>query len=279
MRTPTKERKSLSYREGSEQEAKKSAESAGPDQEEMDSPMQRPRGSRKRSAKGAKHTKAPMDAEGSKGTCSCGKRPKGKCNCGKEGTVMKDAGCGMKPGRSDALTAPEYLAACDLSIQGRSRTYIRARLDAMEARNDLKCGKGAISQGEKCHKGPATKAQGPNAAVQIGQAAKGAGLGLLEAGKWASGYNIGKTIASGVTQGQNQKANTGSKAASIISSGLLLGPVGAIGAARRLGGFGSTDLQQNASNQKNERKWRRSVGYRDSMYAKGFKIDYEQLGL
>jgi hypothetical protein len=131
MRTPTKERKSLSYREGSEQEAKKRAESV---QEEMDSPMQRPRGSRKRSAKGAKHTKAPMDAEGSKGTCSCGKRPKGKCNCGKEGTVMKDAGCGMKPGRSDALTAPEYLAACDLSIQGRSRTYIRARLDAVSSK-------------------------------------------------------------------------------------------------------------------------------------------------
>jgi hypothetical protein len=153
MRTPTKERKSLSYREGSEQEAKKRAESEGPDQEEMDSPMQRPRGSRKRSAKGAKHTKAPMDAEGSKGTCSCGKRPKGKCNCGKEGTVMKDAGCGMKPGRSDALTAPEYLAACDLSIQGRSRTYIRARLDAISNKaKDADLGEKSIKK-EKTSKG------------------------------------------------------------------------------------------------------------------------------
>lgn len=258
---------------------------------------------RKRSAKGAKKTKAPMDGEG----CGCG---------GKKGATC-DGNCGssMKK-RSDALTPQEYLAACDLGIQGRNRSYIRARLDTAQ-RLDLKCGKGSISQGEKCHKGPAQKAdpkliaasqmaarvnksgsfiefssynkktgqlapknQGPSATTQLGQAAKGVGLGVLEAGKWVSGYNIGKTIASGVTQGKNQSATTGSKAASIIGSGLLLGPIGAIGAARRLGGFGSTDLQQNASNQKKERKWRRSVGYRDGgTYAKGFTVDYDQLAV
>ena len=61
--------------------------------------------------------------------------------------------------RSDSLTPQEYLTACELGIQDRSATYIRARLDAAEARNDLKCGKGAISEGEKCTKGPAQKVQ------------------------------------------------------------------------------------------------------------------------
>lgn len=102
--------------------------------------------SRKRSAQGAKKTKAPMDAEG----CGCG---------GKKGATC-DGNCGssMKK-RSDALTPQEYLAACDLGIQGRGRSYIRARLDSQK-RLDLKCGNGAISQGEKCHKGTASNTQG-----------------------------------------------------------------------------------------------------------------------
>ncbi len=232
--------------------------------------------SRKRSAKGAKNTKPavdgmygkkPMDAEG----CGCGGR-KGKGKC--------DGNCSSKKmDRNDALNPQEYLAACDLGIQGRSRTYIRARLDA-EERLDLKCGKGSISQGEKCTKGAATKAQGPSAAVKVGQAAKAVGLGVLETGKWVSGYNIGKTIASGVTQGKNEKASGGTKAASIIGSALLLNPIAGAGAARRLGAFGSTDLQQHAQNEKKEKAWRKSVGYRDGgTYAKGFKVDYAQLGL
>lgn len=111
--------------------------------------------SRKRSAKNAKRTKAPMD-----GDCGCGAQKGEKCSC--------DGGCGSgyaKKDRNDALTPQEYLAACDLGIQGRSRAYIRSRLDtAMNltpstVRNDLKCGKGSISKGEKCHVGPATEAQ------------------------------------------------------------------------------------------------------------------------
>ncbi len=248
-------------------------EEEGMEGEEMDGAKPH---SRKRSAKGAKNTKPavdgmygkkPMDAEG----CGCGGRKgKGKCdgNCG-----------GKKMDRNDALTPQEYLAACELGIQGRSRTYIRARLDA-EERLDLKCGKGSISQGEKCHKGAATKAQGPSAAVQVGQAAKAVGLGVLETGKWVSGYNIGKTIASGVTQGKNEKAGGGTKAGAIIGSTLLLNPIAGAGAARRLGAFGSTDLQQHAQNQKKEKAWRKSVGYRDGgTYAKGFQLDYAQLGL
>jgi hypothetical protein len=60
--------------------------------------------------------------------------------------------------RSDSLTPLEYLDACELGIQDRSTVYIRARLDATE-RLDLKCGKGSISEGEKCTKGAAQKVQ------------------------------------------------------------------------------------------------------------------------
>lgn len=213
---------------------------------------------RKRTPPGAKRTKAPMDTEG----CACGgKGRKGKTSC--------DGDCGMKK-RSDALTAPEYLAACDLGIQDMPRPYIRARLDTAQ-RLDLKCGKGSISQGEKCRKGPATKAQGPSAGVQIGQAAKGVGLGVLEAGKWVSGYNIGKVIATGVTQGKNEKASSGAKVAAVLGSTVLTGLSGGAGAARRVGAFGLTDLQQNEKNQKKEKAWRRSVGYKDSVWAFGFE--------
>ena len=105
---------------------------------------------RKRSAKNAKNTKAPMDADCG---CGCGGKKGASCDCG-SGYAKK----------MDSLTPQEYLAACDLGIQGRSRAYIRARLDTAmnltpsSIRADLKCGRGAISQGEKCHVGPASKA-------------------------------------------------------------------------------------------------------------------------
>jgi hypothetical protein len=126
-----------------------------------------PQVSRKRSSKGAKNTKAPMDAE-----CGCGgKGRKGKAACdGNCGKAMKDGSYAMK-GRNDALTPQEYLAACDLGIQGRSRPYIRARLDAAmnltpaSIRADLKCGNGSISEGEKCTKGAAQKV-GPKTAAK-----------------------------------------------------------------------------------------------------------------
>ena len=127
-------------------------EASEPEEEEEEEEMDMAANhSRKRSAKGAKHTKPakdggmygkkPMDAE-----CGCGR--KGKC----------DGNCGSMRKRSDSLTPLEYLDACELGIQDRSTTYIRARLDAAE-RLDLKCGKGSISEGEKCTKGPAQKVQ------------------------------------------------------------------------------------------------------------------------
>lgn len=115
-----------------------------------DAPRRGSKTNRKRSAKNANSTKAPMD-----GDCGCG---------GKKGASC-DGNCGGYAKKMDALTPQEYLAACELGIQSRSRSYIRARLDtAMNLtpstiRADLKCGNGSISQGEKCHKGAAQKAQ------------------------------------------------------------------------------------------------------------------------
>lgn len=132
-------------------------EEEGEEEEEMDMAST----NRKRSAKGAKNTKAPMDGG------MYGKKPMdNECGCnGKKGGKC-DGNCGsMKKDRADsALTPHEYLAACDLGIQDRSRSYIRARLDAAE-RLDLKCGKGSISKGEKCTKGAATQVD-PRAAAK-----------------------------------------------------------------------------------------------------------------
>lgn len=104
---------------------------------------------RKRSARGAKHTKAPMDSD-----CGCG-APKGKkCSC--------DSGCGDYAKKMDsALTAQEYIAACDLGIQDRSRPYIRTRLTVMDSltpttvqiRTDKKCGASAIPDNKQCRVG------------------------------------------------------------------------------------------------------------------------------
>jgi hypothetical protein len=150
MPVATKKRPPMELEPG-EGSAHENAESASEEVREGSEPDDTPKGrtNRKRSAKGVKSTKAPMD-----GDCGCGGGKAKKCTC--------DGGCGgyaKKMDRSDALTPQEYLAACDLGIQGRSRSYIRARLDAAE-RLDLKCGNGSISQGEKCHKGAATQMQG-----------------------------------------------------------------------------------------------------------------------
>ena len=151
------------------------------EEEEMD--MKGKQHSRKRSAKGAKHTtpakdggmygKKPMDAE-----CACGK--KSKC----------DGNCSYMRKRRDSLTPLEYLDACELGIQDLSTAYIRSRLDSAE-RLDLKCGKGAISEGEKCTKGTAQRVKpknqvkrARNSAIKtaLKGAAIGAGIGAVAAG-------------------------------------------------------------------------------------------------
>jgi hypothetical protein len=86
---------------------------------------------------------APMPKKGKKKACKgCSKaKPCHKCS------------------KDDALTVQEYLDACDLGIQGRSRTYIRARLDTAQERADQKCGKSAIAKGKKCRKGAGAAVQ------------------------------------------------------------------------------------------------------------------------
>ena len=170
-------------------------------EEEMDMDMGKKPHSRKRSAKNANNTKAPMDGG------MYGKKPMdGECGCkGKKGAKC-DGSCGgaMRKRADSALTPHEYLNACDLGIQDRSRSYIRARLDAAE-RLDLKCGKGAISKGEKCTKGAATAVEKPLPSIR-----EGARVGA----KYGSRINA----ALGAAQGA-------------IGGGMIAGPGGALGGA------------------------------------------------
>jgi len=214
MATAPARKKSAAYeeglREGRADKTKKPSfeikpegeeESPEPDEEEeMDSSAALPkRHSRKRSAKNAHNTKAPMDG-GMYGRKPMdggmyGKKPMDGEGCGCDGAkkgrkASCDGGCGGYAKKMDALTPQEYLAACDLGIQGRSRAYIRARLDSA-ARVDLKCGKGAISEGEKCTKGTAQKA-GSQARAALEKAA-------VVAGTAGQVYNYAQSVAKGMS--------------------------------------------------------------------------------
>ena len=184
------------------------------EEEEMDMDMGKKPHSRKRSAKNANNTKAPMDGG------MYGKKPMDtECGCkGKKGAKC-DGNCGgaMRKRGDAALTPHEYLDACDLGIQDRSRSYIRARLDAAE-RLDLKCGAGSISEGEKCTKGAAQKADpraaaakqefrtlmnNPVAANQFNRAkgsTKGVGNKIKAVGELAARLGGGAAIGAGVMQ-------------------------------------------------------------------------------
>jgi hypothetical protein len=139
---PTKRRPPFELEPG---ETKAHEASESPEDETREGTEDAAPHSRKRSARGASRTKAPMDAEG--GCCNekKGKAPCAACASGKSCSGAK---------RGDALTPWEYLDAAELGIQNRSRAYIRARLDA-EQRLDagVKCGGGYIAQGKKCKAG------------------------------------------------------------------------------------------------------------------------------
>jgi hypothetical protein len=198
MPAATKKRPPMEMEPG-EGKAHESAESAAEETREGAEPDDAPKAktNRKRSAKNAKATKAPMDGG------MYGKKPMDGegCNCGKR-KAKCDGSCAKKMDRNDALTPQEYLAACDLGIQGRSRSYIRARLDAAQ-RLDLKCGNGSISEGEKCTKGTATKAKKyePNFADRLNAGITGAasmytgGMGLFNLGMAAQHKSAGHAIA------------------------------------------------------------------------------------
>lgn len=136
---------------------------------EADMPMSH---SRKRSAKNAKRTKAPMDTEGG---CSCGGGGRKKCSC--------DSSCGSKK-MDEALTAQEYLDACDLGIQNRSLPYIRTRLTMTTAtRADKKCGNSNIPDDKQCKAGGGIgRKLATGAAVAGGVAAAAYGLSRMRRG-------------------------------------------------------------------------------------------------
>jgi hypothetical protein len=211
---------------------------------EMDTGMD-PNHSRKRSAKGAKHTKPATDGMGMKKSMDmCGGMKKSKdggmygkkpmdaeCGCMSKGRKGKcDGSCGksMKDGgymkKMDSLTPQEYLTACELGIQDRSTAYIRARLDAAE-RLDLKCGKGAISEGEKCTKGPAQKVQPKQPSKARTIASAGAILGGVALNAGATGYGVGKALSGDI-------AGAG-RAFQVAGAGQALMGVGARGLGRK----------------------------------------------
>ena len=145
------------------------------------------------------------------------------------------------------------------------------------AREDLKCGKGAISKGEKCTKGQTSQAKGKKKSGGLGSrfgggiggTSKAIGLGALEVGKWGSGYNIGKAVAGG--EGAKRRSG-GSKAVGTVATNLFLGPVAAAGYARRTGLFGETDLEANKRFRRRG-DTRKPTMKKDSAWAEGFKFD------
>jgi hypothetical protein len=226
---------------------------------------------RKRSAKGTKNTKAPLDGEG----CSCGAR---------KGTASCDGNCGSyakKMDRNDALTPQEYLAACDLGIQGRSRSYIRARLDAA-ARLDLKCGKGSISQGEKCSKGTATRVQAERAIATKGRIPSG-----WTVRKQTWGERFGDNIKTGFGEGVKSTAKVGAVVGGVtgLAAGGPAGGVGGALAGAAVGGtLGAVSAPLGAAigatfSPPTSVLERKRGKRRDSVYAPGFSVDYDQLAL
>jgi hypothetical protein len=217
-------------------------------EEEMDMDMGKKPHSRKRSAKNANNTKAPMDGG------MYGKKPMdGECGCkGKKGGKC-DGSCGgaMRKRGDAALTPHEYLDACDLGIQDRSRSYIRARLDAAE-RLDLKCGKGAISKGEKCSKGAATAAEKPLPSIRKGIKVGAAIAGALGA---YQGARLGGALIPGPGGGRQGAMHyvgrglAGSLAGAAIfaaSSGLKGAVVGGgVQAARKVGAAYGRNRERN----------------------------------
>lgn len=312
MATPTKKRPSMEPEAG-ETKAHEMGESAeeetreGAEAEEQ-KPALKAKHSRKRGAKNAKNTKAPLDSD-----CGCGGKKGSSCdgNCG---------GYAKKMDRNDALTPQEYLKACELGIQNRSRAYIRARLDS-SARLDLKCGAGSISEGEKCTKGTAQKAGSrvraglENAAVVAGAAGtfynyaqsvakgmsgdlKGAGRALQRQGAFAAlsaaGMEAkGRRTGSKALQ-QQAKRSLGSGAVSAAVGSALTGdlnklsPTGAKAAAGKAAtglrnamgraAVAKSNVTHRTAKSKFERLYNRP-GRRDSMYAPGFSPELDQLAI
>lgn len=122
-----------------------------------------------------------------------------ECCAEKQGKSKCSACAAGKPcsGRSDALTAQDYLLACDLGIADRSRPYIRARLDAMTSiRSDKKCGNSYIPNNAQCRAGAGAEPSGGSRlrkGLEVAGMAGGAalyGAGAVQAMRSASKGNV-----------------------------------------------------------------------------------------
>lgn len=255
-------------------------EEEGPEgEEEMDSTSGQTT-NRKRSAKNANRTTAPMDGG------MYGKKPMdAECGCGGKGRKGKaacDGNCGgMKRDRADAaLTPHEYLAACELGIQDRSRVYIRSRLDVAE-RLDLKCGRGSISPGEKCTKGAAQKTD-PKPAQRKGITGKAllatglaVGGGYLALKNGRAAVSEVREIGGSVKRLMESKAKL--RAVQAQNKRMGISGEGESGFTRFLDRLGP-DKRRNAL----ERAFKKRSAKRprrDSVYAPGFSPDLAQLAI
>ena len=222
----------------------------------------RPRKSRKHHSPEDELTDSSEIREGTEDAeCCAEKTGKPKCSACASGKPCS--------GRGDALTSQDYLTACDLGIADRSRPYIRARLDAMNAltpatlRTDKKCGASAIPDNKKCHVGSGGPAGGPSqkgsrlrsgletagmvggTALAIGGVANSArqvGKGNLKAaGRSLYAANAGSVVsglsmrARGKRTGNAEmvKASRGTVRSAVLSTGLAAAASGDLGRAGR----------------------------------------------
>ena len=263
MPAATKKRPALAT-EASEGKAHEMGESPEEETREGSEPESAPsfKTNRKRSAKNANNTKAPMDTEG----CGCGGGKAKKCTC--------DGGCGgyaKKIDRNDALTAQEYLAACDLGIQDRSRPYIRARLDTAD-RLDKKCGGSGIPDNAKCSKGGGPGVGG----VLMGAAAVAGAAGLASVAHSALKNKAEKEAKLARVNQLRKRGKAGKNVARALLSKFTAERENSPARQRR-----KEKNPKRLPMAKVERRVRRhgKVIVLNSMYADGFSPDLTQLGL
>lgn len=228
--------------------------------------------------------------------CGCSGKAGGKC----------DGNCSGK--RGDALTAPEYLAACDLGIQDRPRTYIRARLDAAaQIREDLKCGPGTKPCGKACipkeNKCRLTAGHKAGTALTIaGSAIQTAGfLGTITGVGIGNAKQVGRnlqlaaagqalTAAGARAKGYKKESNTMLRRAGLQAAlgTSLTGDIGRAGRAAKAGARASAGklsalkgrVTQRSARARLERQFRRNEqDAAPSPYASGFAFDSVTLAL
>lgn len=222
--------------------------------------------------------------------------PKGKkpCKaCAKKGKKKGSCGCDSKPKMDGALSPQEYLDACDLGIQDRSKSYIRTRLDVMATAGKgqgTKCGNSYIGKGKKCKSGAgglaSTTSTGGNKAkvgkalsvagrvgqavswgVGVNKAMKGDLRGLNRSAAAAGGFGAlqgAGNVIEGKATGNNKLRNTGYVRVGLGAAGVGLnlaasGDLGKAGASLKARGLKVKKAVQNSKAGKAEGKARDTI--------------------